>query len=104
MIYFFYFKGSDVTKTWYDEVNEYDWNNPVFSTSTQSFTQLVWKNSREMGIGVAIGEDNSVVVCANYFPAGNEIGEFEENVCKPTNASNVKMKANETNNFSSINI
>ena len=40
----------------------------------------MWKNSKEFGLGVAISQDGTVFVCANYFPAGNFINELNENV------------------------
>ena len=32
------------------------------------FTQLVWKNSKEVGFGVAKANDGSFYAVANYFP------------------------------------
>lgn len=47
------------------------------------FTQVIWKGTTEVGIGAATYEDGGwthIVVTANYSPAGNLIGAFEENV------------------------
>lgn len=46
------------------------------------FTQVVWKGTREMGIGKA-KKDDRVVVVANYRPAGNCIGFYAKNVFPP---------------------
>jgi hypothetical protein len=45
------------------------------------FTQMVWKGSRELGVGRAVSDNGrrTYVVC-NYFPAGNLVGHFEDNV------------------------
>jgi uncharacterized protein YkwD len=38
------------------------------------YTQLVWKNTTEVGCGLASGNGNDVLVC-HYNPAGNVIGQ-----------------------------
>ena len=45
------------------------------------FTQLVWKGSAEVGFGFG------KLVVANYFPAGNMLTEFNENVLPPIKGS-----------------
>ena len=65
---------------WYDEIKDYDFNKASFIPGTGHFTQVVWKNSREVGFGVAQASDGSFYAVANYFPAGNWSGEFRENV------------------------
>lgn len=44
-------------------------------------TQVVWKGSKELGCAQVLGKDgqNIYSVC-NYFPAGNVIGKYKENV------------------------
>jgi hypothetical protein len=44
------------------------------------FTQIVWKGSKEFGIGKAKAKDGKWIVVANYFPAGNLIGHNAEHV------------------------
>ena len=85
------------TNAWYDEIKDYNWKIPGFSVKTGHFTQVVWKNSLEIGIGVGLGENNSVVVCANYFPAGNMMGAFEENVLKKSSNPISKENTNSNN-------
>jgi hypothetical protein len=93
--------GGEATKDWYDEMKIYDWDNPRFLINTAHFSQLVWKNSLEVGFGVALGDNNSVIVCANYFPAGNIEGSFHENVF-PINISR-KTSFLESNSMKAIN-
>ena len=45
--------GKSVTDNWYNEIQFYDYNNPVFSGETGHFTQVVWKGSTKIGCGVA---------------------------------------------------
>ena len=55
----YYHEGDDISatdavKAWYDEIANYDFDVPVFNTATGHFTQLIWKDSKELGIGVVI--------------------------------------------------
>ncbi|CAE7521459.1 GLIPR2 [Symbiodinium sp. KB8] len=70
--------AEEMTTTWYDEINQpgYDWK-AEFSPGTGHFTQVVWKGTKQ--VGMAVSEDGRFCV-ANYFPAGNMMGAFRENV------------------------
>lgn len=59
-----------VAQSWYDEITDpgYDFQNPGFTHGTGHFTQVVWRDTRS--VGMAVSEDGCFVV-ANYFPAGN---------------------------------
>ena len=50
---------------------------------TGHFTQVVWKDSRELGVGRAQTRDGKWLVVANYRPAGNFLGRFQDNVFPP---------------------
>ena len=41
---------------------------------------MVWKGSKEMGIGKAKTSGGKAIVVASYRPAGNFVGKFMENV------------------------
>ena len=75
--------GRDMTKSWYDEINKYNFNSKKFIKGTGHFTQIVWKNSKEVGFGIAQAADGSYFCVANYYPCGNFLGEFEDNVLRP---------------------
>ena len=73
----------DATKSWYNEVLKYDFNKAKFTKETGHFTQVVWKNTKQVGFGVASSKDKKkCYVVANYLPAGNVIGSFKQNVLK----------------------
>ena len=72
--------GKMMTDDWYNEVSQYDFNNPGFVSGTGHFTQVVWKGSREVGFGYAQARDGYYYGVANYYPAGNYLNEFEDNV------------------------
>ena len=44
------------------------------------FTQVVWKESRELGFGYAQASNGAWYYCCNYYPAGNMQGQFPPNV------------------------
>lgn len=78
---------ANAIKLFYDEIRHYNWNNPGFSMETGHFTQVVWKASTEIGVGVAVHPDaaygHRAVVAINYRPPGNYQGQFPENVLPP---------------------
>ncbi|KAG4078725.1 hypothetical protein HA402_015315 [Bradysia odoriphaga] len=71
----------EATTQWYNENKKYNYRFGKFSSGTGHFTQVVWKSSKYMGIGVA-RSSRGVYVCANYDPKGNFVGEFIQNVLK----------------------
>ena len=72
--------GKMMTDDWYNEENQYNFNNPGYISGTGHFTQIVWKGSKQVGFGYAQARDGYYYGVANYYPAGNFIGEFEDNV------------------------
>ena len=47
------------------------------------FTQIVWKESKKLGIGKAQSSSGKIFVVANYDPAGNWKNEYVANVPRP---------------------
>lgn len=54
----------------------------VFSSFFLSgpFTQLVWSNTKELGVGRACSRSGRTIVVANYLPRGNVNGQYANNV------------------------
>ncbi|XP_068167277.1 Golgi-associated plant pathogenesis-related protein 1 isoform X2 [Antennarius striatus] len=71
--------GKEAVESWYDEINSYNFGNPGFASGTGHFTQVVWNNSTELGVGMAT-DGNYVFVVGQYRPAGNIMGQFQKNV------------------------
>lgn len=53
--------------------------------ATGHFTQVVWKESQKLGVGVARSSSGRVYVVAQYTPPGNYLGQFQANV-RPSNS------------------
>ncbi|KAF2730407.1 PR-1-like protein [Polyplosphaeria fusca] len=78
-------------EAWGHEREEYDFDKATFSKTTGHFTQLVWKSTTSLGCARTRCDSRSVdhgdaapgwyLVC-EYFPPGNVIGRFKENVQK----------------------
>ena len=70
----------------YDENKLYDYQNGRYSSATGHFTQLVWKGTKRLGIGKAVGKyrgfDCNFIV-ARYSPPGNVLFQFQANVQSP---------------------
>ncbi|XP_076083248.1 Golgi-associated plant pathogenesis-related protein 1-like [Mytilus galloprovincialis] len=78
-------RAREYVKMWYDEIKDYHYygSNPDMDQFMKfgHFTQLVWKEAKQIGVGMAIAKGQCVVVC-NYRPAGNMMGDFADNVPK----------------------
>uniref|UniRef100_A0AAY4EIA1 SCP domain-containing protein n=1 Tax=Denticeps clupeoides TaxID=299321 RepID=A0AAY4EIA1_9TELE len=77
----FCFSGNEAVDKWYNEIEKYKFSRPGFQSSTGHFTQVVWKSSKELGLGVAT-DGRTIIVVGQYHPAGNVTnpGYFQENV------------------------
>ncbi|XP_041050374.1 retinitis pigmentosa 1-like 1 protein [Carcharodon carcharias] len=75
------FTGKDPVDAWYEEIKDYDYSNPGFAAATGHFTQLLWKDTKEMAIAYSVSGQVAISV-AHYSPAGNITNEgyFEANV------------------------
>ena len=60
----------DMSKSWYSEIKDYNFETGESTGVTGHFTQLVWKDSKEVGFGIAFNGGYLFTV-ANYFPGGN---------------------------------
>jgi uncharacterized protein YkwD len=74
-----------VVDSWYNEIRHYDFNQPEFRPDTGHFTQVVWKGSHELGMGIAQASDGTWYVVGNYRPPGNIANQYATNVLKPQN-------------------
>ena len=75
-----YASGSS-SQAWYDEIKNYNFEKGESSNGgvVGHFTQVVWKNTKEAGFGLAFGKNECYVV-GNYYPGGNFNNEEKNNV------------------------
>nr|XP_006820097.1 PREDICTED: cysteine-rich secretory protein LCCL domain-containing 1-like [Saccoglossus kowalevskii] len=77
--------GYGLTKLWYDEIADYNYNDPDSSTGVIGhFTQVVWAASTNLGCAYNVDTVNDrVYVACEYEPYGNYIGQYTSNVNTP---------------------
>ena len=71
----------------YAEESQHFYSREPTTLKTGHFTQVVWRDSLELGVGMARNRNGEVYVVANYNPAGNYLGSFRENVLAPIRES-----------------
>jgi len=76
----------DLAQLWYDECSHYDYangcsNSPYYPIG--HFTQVVWKASTKVGVGVAISSQGKLYIATHYLVHGNLVGTFTSNVLAP---------------------
>ncbi|XP_053689587.1 uncharacterized protein LOC128738462 [Sabethes cyaneus] len=75
--------GREPVENWYSEESTHAYGKEPATLKTGHFTQVVWKDSRELGVGMASNRSGQIFVVANYDPPGNYIGSFAKNVPPP---------------------
>ncbi|KAI0377525.1 PR-1-like protein [Hypomontagnella monticulosa] len=71
---------------WASEADMYNYDDPVFGEDTGHFTQLVWRNTTDVGCGAKLcpGNGGWYLAC-EYWPRGNVVGAFSDQVGQPIN-------------------
>uniref|UniRef100_A0A3B4D3X2 SCP domain-containing protein n=1 Tax=Pygocentrus nattereri TaxID=42514 RepID=A0A3B4D3X2_PYGNA len=82
--------GREAVDSWYSEIKDYNFKKPGFTSGTGHFTQVVWKDTEEVGFGLAT-DGAAIFVVGQYLPAGNitNPGYFEKNVL-PAGSNNTQ--------------
>lgn len=71
-------------ESWYEESRNYNYKCEPTSMSVGHFTQLVWRDTKRMGIARAKTKDGKrTMIVAHYDPPGNFIGQYVQNVGPP---------------------
>ena len=67
------YQGESYTNMWYTTKSSYNFRYPSYHYNARQFTQVVWKNSTEFGIGIYCHPktNNECHIVANYYPTGN---------------------------------
>jgi glioma pathogenesis-related protein 2 len=100
------FNGNEASKQWYEEIEHYDYNKPEFNVKSGNFTQLIWKNTKEVGFGVAVASNGHFYAVAYYYPPGNVLTEFRNNVLPfmPKKIQNNKFINKNTSNYKRVEV
>ena len=74
------YTSGDMSKAWYSEIKDYDFQTGKSKGGVIGhFTQLAWKDSKEVGFGVDFNGGFCIGV-ANYYPGGNYNDEYLKNI------------------------
>jgi pathogenesis-related protein 1 len=65
---------AEVLKAWVSEKANYRYDSNSCSARCGHYTQVIWRDTKEVGCGVARDAQREVWVC-NYDPLGNVVGE-----------------------------
>ncbi|KAM7199950.1 SCP-like extracellular protein [Rhypophila sp. PSN 637] len=85
---------SGCVELWGNERDMYDFGNPGFDKSTGHFTQLVWKNTTDVGCGRKwCGQEKRWYLVCEYWPRGNIVGQFDTQVMAQTGLAPARASA-----------
>ncbi|KAK6997414.1 putative CRISP, partial [Halocaridina rubra] len=76
-------KGREPVDSWYSEIKDFVFGREPDDLRSGHFSQVVWQDSTELGIGMARAASGGIYVVANYNPPGNYVGSFSTNVPRP---------------------
>ncbi|TDZ59878.1 Repressed by EFG1 protein 1 [Colletotrichum trifolii] len=68
---------------WGDERGGYSFDAAAYTEETGHFTQLVWKNTTDVGCGRKLCADDAWYIVCEYWPRGNVLGHFADEVDRP---------------------
>lgn len=71
--------GRNASQAWYEEIKLYTYA-PINSGANDfaaigHYTQMIWKNTTEVGMALAVSKSGATYVVARYSPPGNFVGE-----------------------------
>ncbi|RNA02152.1 Golgi-associated plant pathogenesis-related 1 [Brachionus plicatilis] len=88
------YNGISATQLWYSMVSKFDQEGED-SLEAASFSQVIWKSTKEVGFGVA-ENDGKFYFVAEYFPSGNIPGQYDTNVFQLNIADDLISKLNKS--------
>ncbi|KAI5457640.1 CAP domain-containing protein [Mariannaea sp. PMI_226] len=79
-----YVNATASVRAWGDEREEYNFHAGKFSEKTGHFTQLVWKDTTDVGCGRRLCGSRGWYLVCEYWPRGNVVGAFKAEVQSQT--------------------
>ena len=64
---------------WYSEIDDYKHSRIVSKETnppTCHYTQMVWNNTKQLGVGISNLKNGGVVIVCTYYPSGNIINQY----------------------------
>ncbi|MCI5222676.1 MAG: SCP-like extracellular [Candidatus Electrothrix sp. AR4] len=61
----------EVADSWGREITNYNYNDNSCSGVCGHYTQVVWKETKEVGCAMSVCDDKSQIWVCSYYPAGN---------------------------------
>ena len=95
-ILFYYSSDCDaetVIETWNKDSKHFRYNSK--NPDASSFAQIVWKSSKFIGLGISKDSKGGTYIVANFYPGGNVVGQFAENVFPPKGKGESSKKPKE---------
>eukprot|EP00090_Calanus_glacialis_P000481 TRINITY_DN10286_c0_g1_i5.p1 TRINITY_DN10286_c0_g1~~TRINITY_DN10286_c0_g1_i5.p1 ORF type:complete len:372 (-),score=115.06 TRINITY_DN10286_c0_g1_i5:68-1183(-) len=84
--------GGEAVESWYEEKKGYNYSTEPEDTDSGHFTQMIWAQSRHLGVGLAKSPTTGkFFTVMKYDPAGNYTGKYRENVFRPANCGGKKI-------------
>jgi pathogenesis-related protein 1 len=67
----------DASEAWYSEIEIYTYEEISAQNyhATGHYTQMIWKDTKKIGMGISKSKNGRTIIVANYFPPGNFIGQ-----------------------------
>lgn len=72
-------KGEHAVDEWYQQKENITIGEEPANNNGVNFSQMIWKMTQLLGVGIARNSEKIVIVC-QYSPPGNIYGEYVENV------------------------
>ncbi|KAK1322772.1 hypothetical protein QJS10_CPA02g00043 [Acorus calamus] len=71
------FTGVDAVNSWVSESQYYDYNSNTCAAGKVCghYTQVVWRNSVQLGCARVVCNSGGVIISCNYNPRGNYVGQ-----------------------------
>ncbi|XP_043529471.1 troponin T, skeletal muscle-like [Frieseomelitta varia] len=89
-------KPQDPLEYWYGEGNYFKYGDEAKDLdAVRHFTQLIWKKTESIGLGLANDDSGKFYLVCIYHPPGNVAGEFVENVLPPTQEKELELSPDE---------
>ncbi|XP_076661420.1 uncharacterized protein LOC143365263 [Halictus rubicundus] len=99
-------KPEDPLELWYREGRYFKYGEETVKNTedVRHFTQLVWKGTTSMGIGMAIGDEGETYIVCFYQPPGNVPEEYAENVLSPFEGGDAELLPHEAAAIGTVDI